>query len=113
MRQKNLYKNIDEDTILKLLEEKEGSTAVLVFTADWLGASQILDAFFREIAVIYQKELHIYRCDTAAMNGLPKKIGVETLPTTLIVQNGEIIDHFTGVLSKKNIKKKLEAVIGK
>jgi thioredoxin 1 len=112
VKEQILYKNIDEKDIRKILAGQHPVPVILVFTNDWLGASQILDRFFKDLAQKYQRRIHIYRCDAAKMNGLSKEIGLKTIPTTLILKSGQIEDHFTGILSKKKIEEKIQKLLG-
>ena len=111
MEDRQWYKTIGENTIKRILEGHSKNPIVLVFTTEWLGASQILDTFFEDLAFKFRDELQIYRCNIAEINGLNEEIGVERIPTTLIIKDGVIIDYFTGVLSKKRIREKLEALL--
>lgn len=111
MKEHILYKNIGENDIRQILGGQHALPVILVFTNDWLGASQILDSFFEDLALKYQHQLHIYRCDTARLNGLSKEIGLKTIPTTLILKSGHVEDHFTGILSKKKIEEKIRTLL--
>lgn len=111
MKERILYKDIGENDVKQILAGDDPLPVILVFINDWLGASQILDRFFEDLASKYQRELHIYRCDTARMNGLSKEIGLKTIPTTLILKKGQIKDHFTGILSKRKIEEKIQALL--
>lgn len=111
MKEQILYKSIGEKDVRQILAGQLPVPVVLVFTNDWLGASQILDRFFKDLALKYRNRLHIFRCEAASLNGLSKEIGLKTIPTTLILKNGQVKDHFTGILSKKKIEEKIQKLL--
>ncbi len=111
MDQRALYTNLGDKNLDALVSESFNTPVALVFTADWLGSSHIMDTFMEELAQDYQEDMHFYRQDIDDDKTLSAAIGINQLPTTVIFQNGEIIDYFAGVISKEKIREKILSAI--
>ncbi len=105
-----LYTNLKHKNLEKLVLESHQSPVVLVLIADWSGASEIVDAYMEELSVNYHPQIRFYRQDAEKDKRIAQKAGVKKLPATLIFKNGDMVDCFTGVLAKKRIQLKLDAL---
>ena len=90
-------------------KEQEDQIVILVFTAEWLGSVQILNVFLRELSDEFPNVVTHYM-DAEQHDKLAVKMNVDTLPSTFILEDGKILDHFTGLLPKKRIRERLQKV---
>ena len=105
------YQSIQNKKYSDLLEESIRRPVILVFTADWLGASHILDTYIEELSAEYPRGVKFYRIDASSHRTISNALGIRQLPTTLILYHQEIIDLSTGLISKNFIRKKIDLLI--
>jgi thioredoxin 1 len=74
------------------------------FTATWCGPCKAFKPVMNEVA----GEGHsIQFIDVDANKSLASQYGVQSVPTTVIEENGVEVDRFVGALSKDAVKNKL------
>ncbi len=83
---------------------------VLSIVTEWSGASHILDTYMKELAVEFD-EVKFYRAPARQNEQLFERWPIEVFPYTLILKEGKKIGEMRGLMSKKKIKSKLEAII--
>ena len=87
--------------------EKTG-ISVVKFYADWSGTSQMMMPAFEQIAESYKGSANFFKVDIDNSPALKENYGVMDLPTILFFQNGNIIDHVSGMISKNALIAKME-----
>ena len=87
--------------------EKTG-LSVVKFYADWSGTSQMMMPAFEQIAESYKGSANFFKVDIDNSPALKESYGVMDLPTILFFQNGNIIDHVSGMISKNALIAKME-----
>ena len=84
---------------------------IVVFTKEWLGGGQILDDYMTELAKVCGNAVKFHRVDVEESSKYKEAYGVSRLPTTLFFRNGEIVDYFPGLIAKRKIKARIEALL--
>lgn len=82
---------------------KNSQTAVLVdFYADWCGPCKMIAPILEEISK-EQPELVIAKINVDELTDIAIEYGIQSIPTLLIMQNGEVKNKAIGFRSKEQI----------
>ena len=96
-----------EITITKENFEKEvlqSAKPVLVdFWATWCGPCRMLAPVIEEIAEEYEKEINVGKINVDEQGELAQQFGVMSIPTLVVLKNGEITNQVTGSRPKAAI----------
>jgi len=84
---------------------------LLVFAAEWSGPCHIIDPTINELATVYRNRLKFYRLDAEKNPIASQAYGIRDLPTLLFVNNGRVVDHVIGAVSKKDLVHRIEAML--
>ncbi len=89
---------------------KKGVT-VVEFWAVWCGPCKMVDPIITELANDYGKKVNIGKMNVDLETETTKKYNIRSIPTILIFKDGEEVDRHVGVLSKRNLKKKVDVLL--
>jgi len=81
---------------------------ILSFGAEWSGNARMLSNMLQDIDDEFNNQIDICLADIENDPSLAEQYGISEVPTTLIFNNGEVVDYFTGLLSKGRIRQKVE-----
>lgn len=95
--------NFDETT-------KEGVTFI-DFWAPWCGPCRMLTPIVDELANDYEGKANICKVNTDEEQDLAVKYGVRSIPTLVVLKNGELVDTMVGVQSKGAISEKIDKAL--
>jgi len=88
-------------------EVKEGVIAIDFF-ATWCSPCKMLAPIFDELGVEMEAKAKFLKVDVDESKDIASKYNVSTIPTILILKNGEKQDAMVGFLPKEVIKGKIE-----
>ena len=96
-----------EITLTKDNFEKEVSgsdKAVLIdFWATWCGPCKMIAPIIEEIAEEYSDEIKVCKVNIDNEPSLATKFGITSIPTLLLVKNGEVVKTSVGYIPKEKI----------
>jgi putative thioredoxin len=106
--------NIDETNAAQLLIEESKSRPVVVdFWADWCEPCKVLMPLLEKIANEYQGAFLLAKVNADEQQAITQQFGVRSLPTVMVIQNGQPVDGFTGAQPETEVRKMLEKYLPK
>lgn len=105
------YNTIDETEFNGLLRESTGRPFLVVFTAEWLGEGTIMDAIMEGLAADYGERAGFYRIDVEESKNISHQMGIRRLPAIYLFKNGEISDHFAGMVPARTIQQHIDQIL--
>jgi putative thioredoxin len=106
--------NIDESNAAQLLiEESHNRPVVVDFWADWCEPCKVLMPLLEKIANEYQGAFLLAKVNADEQQGITQQFGVRSLPTVMVIQNGQPVDGFTGAQSEVQVREMLSKYLPK
>ena len=84
--------------------KKEG-VSVIDFSATWCGPCQMLAPVFEEVSVELAGSASFYKVDVDESPSLSREFTVQSVPTLVVMKNGEQMETQVGFQPKKNLIK--------
>ena len=92
-------------------EAIKASSPVLVdFWADWCPPCHIIAPTIDELADEYAGRIRIAKLDVDANQEVAKELGISSIPTILLLQDGHVVKKFVGVTPKQDLVNALDAI---
>ena len=89
---------------------KEGVSFV-DFWAPWCGPCRMLAPIIDELANDYEGKANICKVNTDEAQDLAVKYGVRSIPTMIVMKDGDVIETMVGVQSKGAISEKIDQAL--
>jgi len=106
--------NIDETNAAQLLIEESNNRPVVVdFWADWCEPCKVLTPLLESIATEYQGAFLLAKVNADEQPKITQQFGVRSLPTVMVIQNGQPVDGFTGAQSEAQVREMLAKYLPK
>ena len=94
--------HISEEAFPRVLAAKE--TVLIDFYADWCGPCRMLAPTIEEIAA-EREDILVGKINVDDAPALAEKYGVMSIPTVLVIKNGDEVARLVGVRPKADILK--------
>lgn len=88
--------------------EKQG-VAVVDFWAEWCGPCRMITPIIEELSGEYEGKAVIGKLNVDHNPEVAMKYGVRSIPTILIIKDGEVVDKQVGATSKAALEEKINA----
>ena len=86
----------------------KGGVTVVDFWAEWCGPCRMIGPVIEELATEYEGKALIAKVDVDENAELSAQFGIRSIPTILILKDGEIVDKQVGVTTKAALAEKIE-----
>ncbi len=84
---------------------------LLDFWAEWCGPCRMLAPTVDELAEEYKGKVKVGKLNTDDNRDTAVKFNISAIPTMIIFKGGEVVDTKVGMVSKKDLKAALDAVL--
>ncbi len=101
------YKKITTQIFEKVVVAQQ-QPSVLVFGAEWSGNSEIVDNMMKRLSQEFNTGIQFFKVDHEEQNNISKFLGVNSVPTTVLVKEGEVVDLIKGFLPAKRVREKIK-----
>ena len=101
--------DIDETNAQQLLIEESMTRPVVVdFWADWCGPCKQLMPILEKLAGEYQGAFLLAKVNADAQQILAQQLGVRSLPTVMVIKEGQPVDGFSGAQPESAVREMLD-----
>lgn len=100
--------SLGSDNFQKEVFEEKKLPVVVDFSASWCGPCQALAPILEEVAVEYKDKIKIAKVDVDKSPEIANQFSVMSVPTLIFFKDGEKIDEITGLVTKEELKKRLD-----
>lgn len=106
--------NIDYNNAQQYLIDESKQRPVLVdFWADWCGPCKSLMPILEKLAHEYNGAFLLAKVNADEMQAIAQQFGVRSLPTVMLMQNGQPVDGFVGAQTESHVREMLDKVLPK
>jgi len=84
---------------------------IIDFWAVWCAPCRMIAPIMEDFASEFEGRAKVGKLDVDSNQQTAIKYGVRSIPTVLIIKNGEVVDTIIGALPKAVFKEKLNAVL--
>jgi thioredoxin 1 len=90
---------------------KSGTPVLVDFWAEWCGPCKMIAPVLDELAGEYQGKVKIAKVNIDDHQGLASQFGIRSIPTLLVIKNGQVAEQMVGAKSKSALKASLDKAI--
>ncbi len=86
-----------------------GGVSVVDFWAEWCGPCRLIGPIIDDLATSYEGRVNIGKVNVDENPEISLKYGIRSIPTILIIKDGEVVDKQVGVTTKAALDAKIAA----
>src|SRR5690625_4910297 len=91
-----------------VIDESFKRPGLVDFWAEWCGASEGVMTILEKLAEQYQGQLLLAKINADEQQALAAQFGVRSLPTVMLIKDGQPLDGFTGAQPEPQIRELLD-----
>lgn len=88
---------------------EKGGVTVIDFWAEWCGPCRMIAPIIEELSTEYKDKALIGKVNVDDNPEVSMKFGIRSIPTVLILKDGEVVEKQIGVTTKKVLEDKITA----
>lgn len=104
-----LHNNLTDTNFGEVLSSGR-APMIILFSANWSGNAVIVQTVMEKVQKQFKDSVKFYESDIDENPAVRKFFNIDSIPTIVFMQNGEILSVQRGLLSKKKIIQKLQEV---
>ena len=90
------------------IEKSKYSLLVVDFWAAWCGPCKMISPIIEQLAEQYAGKIVFGKINVDANPHISQRFGIQSIPTLMIVKEGQVIDVMIGALPKGQIENRIE-----
>ncbi len=90
---------------------KKNKISVVDFWAEWCGPCRMITPIIEELSTEMADDALIGKVNVDHNPQVSAKFGIRSIPTILILKDGEIVDKQVGVITKQALQDKIKAAM--
>jgi thioredoxin 1 len=102
---------LTQESFAKEVTESPGPILV-DFWAEWCGPCKMLAPILDELAAEYEGRVRFGKVNIDEQGPLGAQFNIQSIPTLLLFDKGQVTDQLVGLRSKKDLKTRLDRVAG-
>lgn len=95
--------HIDTKESFKTLVLENNQPILISFWAEWCAPCRALAPVIKEISILYQKQIKVYKINIDENPDIAHEFTVRSIPTLILFNNARIVGRATGFLQKEKI----------
>lgn len=104
-----MAKEFNQETLNESLQDEK--PLVVDFWAEWCGPCRMVGPVIDKLAEEYKDRAIVGKVNVDENRELAQKYGVRSIPTVLIIKNGEVVETVVGANPKQVFAEKLEQIL--
>ena len=115
MREKKCARKVTAMATVKVTDDtfnsevRESDIPVLVdFWAEWCGPCRMVGPIIEDLSNEYEGRVLVGKVDVDSNPEVSMKYGIRSIPTILILKNGEVVEKHVGTTTKANLAEKID-----
>jgi|TARA_B100001750_G_scaffold217106_1_gene202224 thioredoxin 1 len=85
----------------------ENPVVVVDFWAEWCGPCRAMNPIIEELSLIYENKIVFAKLNVDKNPISPSKYGISSIPTFLIIKNGQVMNSIIGAITQELFEEKL------
>ena len=96
---------ISDENFNQIIEENP--IVVVDFWAEWCGPCRAMNPIIEELSLIYENKIVFAKLNVDKNPISPSKYGISSIPTFLIIKNGQVMNSIIGAITQELFEEKL------
>ncbi len=81
------------------------------FYADWCGPCKMMGPVIEQLALDFEGKAKIGKLDVDSNGATAQKYKVMSIPTILLIKNGQVVETVVGAVPKQQLEAKIQSVL--